>query len=382
LENIIINTWFTKYEKAAQEYLTELFKRWRAPIFTSVDVRNAGFKIAPVDTNLFPAGFNNLGETGVVKLQDLLSGYIHHYFAAVKRIVIFPENFTRNQRYLESLGMLLNALQNSGFDACIASSLIHEDLEIENLKIFNINALEQKGWHPDLILLNNDLTDGIPQYLQLTKARVIPSSNLGWHTRRKHEHFQCYSALVEEFCNNLGIDPWLLNTEFTMCEDIDFKTKEGLGCIAAKTEIVLGKIKDKYLQHGIKLEPSVFVKPNQGTYGMGVMIARSPEEIMGISKRKRHSMNSLKHGVNNHEVIIQEGVPTIESVTGATAETMAYLCGGQMIELFMRTHPERDALSNLNTRGMVFHTRQDQHDPLVHFIAKLASMATNLEPGA
>ena len=37
--------------------------QWRkapAPLYASVDLRNAGYKIAPVDTNLFPAGFNNL----------------------------------------------------------------------------------------------------------------------------------------------------------------------------------------------------------------------------------------------------------------------------------------------------------------------------------
>ena len=31
-----------------------------APFYCSVDLRNSGFKIAPVDTNLFPGGFNNL----------------------------------------------------------------------------------------------------------------------------------------------------------------------------------------------------------------------------------------------------------------------------------------------------------------------------------
>ena len=38
------------------------------PFYTSVDVRNAGFKLAPVDTNLFPGGFNNqaLGGPGLV----------------------------------------------------------------------------------------------------------------------------------------------------------------------------------------------------------------------------------------------------------------------------------------------------------------------------
>ena len=30
------------------------------PFYAPVDLRNAGFKLAPVDTNLFPGGFNNL----------------------------------------------------------------------------------------------------------------------------------------------------------------------------------------------------------------------------------------------------------------------------------------------------------------------------------
>ena len=30
------------------------------PFYASVDLRNAGFKLAPVDTNLHPDGFNNL----------------------------------------------------------------------------------------------------------------------------------------------------------------------------------------------------------------------------------------------------------------------------------------------------------------------------------
>ena len=37
--------------------------RWQAhelPFYCSVDLRNSGFKLAPVDTNLYPGGFNNL----------------------------------------------------------------------------------------------------------------------------------------------------------------------------------------------------------------------------------------------------------------------------------------------------------------------------------
>src|SRR6516164_6801865 len=44
-----IETWFRR------EWL-----KTAPPFYGSVDLRNAGFKLAPVDTNLFPAGFNNL----------------------------------------------------------------------------------------------------------------------------------------------------------------------------------------------------------------------------------------------------------------------------------------------------------------------------------
>lgn len=41
-------------------WLREQWLKTPAPFYASVDLRNSGFKLAPVDTNLFPAGFNNL----------------------------------------------------------------------------------------------------------------------------------------------------------------------------------------------------------------------------------------------------------------------------------------------------------------------------------
>src|SRR3970040_1374651 len=36
------------------------FNRYRAPFTTSVDLRDAGFKLVQVDTNIFPGGLNTL----------------------------------------------------------------------------------------------------------------------------------------------------------------------------------------------------------------------------------------------------------------------------------------------------------------------------------
>ena len=43
-----------------ERWLRGQWQEHAAPFYCSVDLRNSGFKLAPVDTNLFPGGFNNL----------------------------------------------------------------------------------------------------------------------------------------------------------------------------------------------------------------------------------------------------------------------------------------------------------------------------------
>src|SRR3989338_6145422 len=50
------------HQEAVLVWLTKLEGDNELPLYSSVDIRDAGFKIAVVDTNIFPAGFNNLCE--------------------------------------------------------------------------------------------------------------------------------------------------------------------------------------------------------------------------------------------------------------------------------------------------------------------------------
>src|SRR5688572_23597999 len=45
---------------AVEHWLRGQWQEHETPFHCSVDLRNSGVKIAPVDTNLFPGGFNNL----------------------------------------------------------------------------------------------------------------------------------------------------------------------------------------------------------------------------------------------------------------------------------------------------------------------------------
>ena len=72
------------------------------PFYTSVDIRNAGFKLAPVDTNLFPGGWNNLTE-------NMLPLAVQAAMAAVEKIC--PEIVPNDLR--EELSVKSDGLMNA-----------------------------------------------------------------------------------------------------------------------------------------------------------------------------------------------------------------------------------------------------------------------------
>jgi glutamate--cysteine ligase len=75
---------------------------------------------------------------------------------------------------------------------------------------------------------------------------------------------------------------------------------------------------------------------------------------LDLNKKERNKMQIIKEGARNSEVIIQEGVPTIDVIDGKSAEPMVYMVDGVPIGGMFRVNGQRDALSNLNAAGMEF----------------------------
>jgi glutamate--cysteine ligase len=55
-----INQKIGERSKELDTWVEKQCKKVIVPLYTSVDLRISNHKIAPVDTNVFPAGFNNL----------------------------------------------------------------------------------------------------------------------------------------------------------------------------------------------------------------------------------------------------------------------------------------------------------------------------------
>ena len=338
-----------------------------APFFyNSVDLRHSGLRLAPVDTNIFPAGFNNLSPAA----QERASLYIKRFFAEnypqAKRVLIIPENHTRNLAYFDNLATLLSLFKNAGIEAKIGSltapagealnftsALGVEIQQYPLIKNHDKLSLED-GFSPDVIIMNNDMTAGIPDILQNIKQPVIPALYMGWFQRRKSTHFTEYKKLIDDFGKTFSIDPWLLSAQSHQCGMVDFKDKKSLECLAESIDEILEFSRKKHLEYGISQEPYIYIKADSGTYGMGIMTVHSSDEVLELNKKERNKMQVIKEGTIVSEVIIQEGIPTIDMVDNAPAEPLVYLVDGIPVGGMYRINDNRDSLGNLNAAGMRF----------------------------
>src|SRR3989338_8336026 len=233
------------------------------PLFYgSVDLRNAGFKLAPVDTNLFPAGFNNLNSEMMALCVQAVQATMTECCASAKRLLLIPESHTRNIFYFENMAMLVEIIKRAGFDVRVGSLLADlqtplkqtlpsgREIILEPL-IRKENKVGVADFFPCCIVLNNDLSSGVPDILKNTSQLFLPAIQLGWATRLKSDHFRFYEQVALEFSQLLKLDSWLINPYFDHCGEVNFSDAESLTCLTERASKLFQKIRKKYLEYKI-----------------------------------------------------------------------------------------------------------------------------------
>ncbi|MDP5007538.1 MAG: glutamate--cysteine ligase, partial [Glaciimonas sp.] len=84
------------------------------PFYCSVDLRNSGFKLAPVDTNLFPGGFNNFSSEMLPLAVQAAMAAIEKYCQDAKNLLLLPELHTKNTFYLQNVARLMQIFRQTG----------------------------------------------------------------------------------------------------------------------------------------------------------------------------------------------------------------------------------------------------------------------------
>jgi glutamate--cysteine ligase len=333
------------------------------PFYCSVDIRNAGFKLAPVDTNLFPGGWNNLTPEMLPLAVQAAMAAIEKICPEARNLLVVPENHTRNTFYLSNVVQLKRIFHQTGLNVRFGSLdpeikepttlelPMGESLTIEPL-IRSDRRLGLKDFDPCTILLNNDLSAGVPGILEdLHEQHLLPPLHAAWSVRRKSRHFQAYEEICKRFAKLLGIDPWLINPMYAKCGEVNFAEGLGMEALQSQVDALLTKIRRKYKEYGINEKPFVVVKPDNGSHGTGIITVRDVKDLDAIHLKTR---NKASTGQALTEVIVQEGVLTNERVNEAVAEPVVYMMDRYVVGGFYRIHAERGIDESLNAPGASF----------------------------
>jgi glutamate--cysteine ligase len=362
-----------KSRRKIWEWHLEHTRQAPPPLYCSIDLRDSGHKIVPVDSNLYPAGFNNICPEDQRNAPPILRAQLEaiaarHGREAPAKVLVLPESHTSNVFYIENLYYLLQLIQNAGFEARLGwydplpesangqirlTSETGKELAAHQIRI-DQGVISAGDFTPDVVILNNDFSSGYPKPLDGVKQLILPSHRLGWHSRKKSDHFRHYNQLAAEFAGIVGIDPWLIQIDTEEVSPVNFNEDEGTALVGDSVERILARTQKAYDAHGITYKPFAFVKNNAGTYGMGIMVVHSADEIREMNRRSKNKMSVGKNRSAIQSVAIQEGIPTATLVDRLAAEPVIYLCGGDLIGGFLRTNTEKGTEENLNSQGMVF----------------------------
>ena len=331
------------------------------PFYSSVDVRNAGFKLAPVDTDLFPASWHNLTPSMLPLAVQAAMAAIEKICPEARNLLIVPDNQVRNTFYLSNLAQLRRVFHMAGLNVRIGS--ISPDvkkattIELPNGESITLEPVVRtkgrlgvKDFDPCTILLNTDLSAGVPGILEdLNEQYLLPPLHASWTTRRKSMHFKCYEEVCKRFGKLIGVDPWLINPMFDKCGAIDLETEAGLQTLTTHVDSLLTKIRKKYKEYGIKEKPFVIVKADDSSNGMGILTVRDVKDMDALKVKIQSGAAGALKGL--HELILQEGVLTNERMNDAVAEPVVYMMDRYVVGGFYRIHADRGVDESLAAPG-------------------------------
>ena len=384
-----------------REEITAWMKQKRAevpiPIYGSVDVRDAGWKIGVVDANHFPAGFNNVSKENLQELANLFKDHVHRSHPTCSWVHIYPESHTRNPGYVENIASIKSMIEQAGFSCTVGSPDLNDfaalnglsgPLLLQSVQVDDDGELRVNGENPDLILLNNDLTEGTVPGVQSTN--ITPPPHMGWFRRRKSQHYQMLKPYIDEMASLLSIDPWHLMPDWFVSENKCLTEEACKIKLAEEINDFLDSLREKYASLGIEREPTVVMKNDSGTYGLGVMMLTSGEQILNLSNRKANKLRYAKGGTEVENFLIQEGIPTaLTTEQGETLEPVVYLVDGEAASWFYRINAKKSDMDNLNSPSARFENYEDAESPHIKeahgwhaLVAELSMIAMGAEAAA
>jgi glutamate--cysteine ligase len=116
LEKFVCENW-----NAINTYIDQEQSKLPQPLTSSVDVRESKYKFAPVDHNMYPAGFNNLCNKDLLNCSTHFRAVFNKIKPDLKNVAVIPESHTKNKFYLDHLYKLSDSISMSESEVTLIS---------------------------------------------------------------------------------------------------------------------------------------------------------------------------------------------------------------------------------------------------------------------
>ena len=328
--------------------------RGPGPLYSGFDIRVSPHKVAPVDANLFPAGFNNLSKEDQDRTARLLDQYLKLNHPSARKILLLTEEHTNNLHYWDNVLTIKTLIEKGGFEVtvCVAKDLVSGDRVLNTAEGRTVSLQLLKSARGDLIISNNDFS---VEYDLQKNIPCLPPLQMGWKMRRKHRFFACYNRLAREFSDIMEMNPRHFQVETEIFSPFDVTSMENLKELKSRLTVFFRKMETNQKNFSSAEKPFVFLKNNYGTYGLGITTVNHPEEVLKWNYKTRKDLKATKGGGGVRELIIQEGIPTALTEGEQTGvEPVIYMVGFEPAGVFLRIHEKKDFKQNLNRPGVVY----------------------------
>ncbi len=320
------------------------------PVFhSSIDLRYAAFKIAPIDTNIFPADFHHLSETSKERARNSIKLILAANGLITGNALFIIANEIVHDDYFINVQALVSLFTSIGYQVrlgkldqeFVAPATIKlpsgEELTIHPIAHQN-NQVYVTDFVPDVILLNNDFAAGFPEVFKDTKQLILPTPMLGWFARRQSRHFKYYEKLATRLAVTIDIDPWHMLPITSDVMQINLNHGTVPEKIIDIADEMLMEIKQKYLEYEIMSEPYLVLKSDHCAHTGGIIKINSTQQLRAL---RPSDLQQRLHGLKNAtvaEVILQEGVPMVGALGAGkqAVEPVMYAFGANVIGGFFR----------------------------------------------
>ncbi|MDR0275178.1 MAG: glutamate--cysteine ligase [Burkholderiaceae bacterium] len=350
---------------------TPVIERWfrlewmehTPPLYCSVDIRNAGFKLAPVAAELFPRGWHNLSEDVLPLAVQAGQAAIQKICPEARNLLIVPASGKPSGPYLANLAQLGRIFRLAGLnvrygsiDPAVKRSVTHKlpggAALVFEPALRSRYRLGLKHFDPCVILLDDDLAHGTPGILEdLHEQYLLPPLQATWPVRRRSRHASHYEEVSKRFGKLLGIDPWLIQPLTAHCQGVDARKSEGLERLHESVNTLLARLRRKHKEYGIADKPFVLLKPDCGAVGADVLALGSAAELGAAGGKPAHK--ALTQLARGGDVIVQEGVPTCERLHDMVAEPSVYLIDRYVVGGYYRMYADAAASLGAPAAGCV-----------------------------